>query len=716
MPVTVRVYRARDLPAPRFLANPNPYVEVHYFPGAPPVVKSTPARRTIDPEWTDAVATISNTASGDSPALIGIVIRDADYRDAVLGRCVLRVNASVTEGWFPLDGDLELEGPKRSVTKASRVRRRPRIVEFPDVDRSAYSNDSAEVYVRIESQQFSRRSAMMIPTRFEVLSKDADEIEPEIRAVADEPGRFFRCGELLVSIKARGVPTNHRSPMLMVAVGDQRLRGYENLMETQEALDSDQDEADALGDAGHQSSVVLSGASAARHRPDNTRKDIDFGLFSFALMHGAMPDNISLKLRDRSAGSASNTAAHEVPLPVSVPGDFEEDVKSEMDSGTPEASSTNNSHRQTRQYVLHRRETTRGQYNAKVVFDLRITYATWKPTATCTYVTPRFREVFLATNENPTWLKKSYPECADLHYLFVGGLFTDHYPRYFDFNRSFLGEELGCKNIHVVPIHTEMNTVANAAVIRDTVLECARGRANSVVLIGHSKGGVDICCALDHPDILPLLFGIVSFQGPFGGTFLVDYLASKNIPLLAIDKALKSLWGGEKESLLDLSYASRGRQAISPPSSIAESAEEPASAGNSEPEVVEDKPGGPVLDDSYIADRLRLYAKLPIVSLASYAEFSAQQVRTVSDAAGFASMALTAKLIADKTGFMNDGLVSPWDAQIPYSDVVLVPDMMHTEPAFYLKGTKYPPGRLTAAVLALLFEKRDRMRNAQGAS
>lgn len=99
---------------------------------------------------------------------------------------------------------------------------------------------------------------------------------------------------------------------------------------------------------------------------------------------------------------------------------------------------------------------------------------------------------------------------------------------------------------------------------------------------------------------------------------------------------------------------------------------------------------------------------IPIVTVASHASFKLQSVRSVANVAGIASMSLIAGQITANTGFFNDGLVVWADALVPFSDAIYLDDMMHTEPALYVPGTKYPPGELTAAALSLLFDKANR--------
>ncbi len=52
-----------------------------------------------------------------------------------------------------------------------------------------------------------------------------------------------------------------------------------------------------------------------------------------------------------------------------------------------------------------------------------------------------------------------------------------------------------------------------------------------VVLIGHSKGGLDCAAALSlHPDLKNLVAGLVTLQSPFGGSpIAADLLADESL-------------------------------------------------------------------------------------------------------------------------------------------------------------------------------------------
>ena len=168
-------------------------------------------------------------------------------------------------------------------------------------------------------------------------------------------------------------------------------------------------------------------------------------------------------------------------------------------------------------------------------------------------------------------------------------------------------------------------------------------------------------------------------QAPFSGTYAIDYLTSQNI-VDAIGSAIETLVHGQRQSLLDMSYAARAKSL----------------------EVFYSPTG-------VEGTRAMVLRDIPIISVASCASFELHSIRSAANVAGIASMAAIATIITDNTGFSCDGLVVPADAFVPFSDLVYLHDMNHAEPANYVPGTEYPPGEMTAALLTLLFEKAARV-------
>lgn len=706
MPLDVLIPRARGLPRPRLLRAPDPYVEIHYFAGTAPIATSSPARKRTEPEWPGFRARIAVGADDPPPRTVGIVVRDDASRGAVLGRCFVRVAACVTEGWFPLDIDLPSDDAHLQ-KQASRLS----VVSYSlPKDPTAFSHPAAEIYVRIDWPEYCKFAPLGAPAHVSYVFPSNDDVDAECRAVADEPGRLFRCGEMVVSAFVLGVPSSAREPQLTVELEDQRLRGYEVVENAESPRSGHQKAHDELFQSdGRLFRSVPSRTEYNQQRQQNNRRNVNFGSFAFALFQGTCPTFLKLMLRDRSGGLAKNVfgiAEQTVDLPANIDATgFEyRDSEPTCDSGQM------NVDRRVRPlhaisksgstcHVLHFRAAGPGEQTTKVIFDVRVSYYMWKPAAVCNIVTPRFRQLLAEIDNIAPNFKAQYPVSSRLKFLFVGGLFTRHYPKYFDDNISYLRDELKLTSVDTVPIHTERSVARNAETIRNSVMEAAKG-SRCVVLIGHSKGATDITSALArYPELTHLLYGIVSFQSPFGGTFLVDFVSRKEVAVKTILGIIENLWGGDRDSFLDMGYSSRMQDILYGLSR----------ANKDWDNKAEVQKHGPQMSISchrdMAAERVRIYGSVPTIAFASCASFSVQKVRSLANAAGFATMAPAAQKILHHTGFFNDGLVIPCDARVPHAELVFLTNMMHTEPALYFPGTPYPPGKLTACAIALLCEK-----------
>lgn len=424
------------------------------------------------------------------------------------------------------------------------------------------------------------------------------------------------------------------------------------------------------------------------------RRDVSFGTVKFAVFEGSPPEKLTVQLLDR--------ASH-LPIPISMLTEQAADLK-EIQMCTCSCEESCNSH------VLEYQLSDGAPNKSRVTLTISIRVQLWKPKAFTKNVTGRFQELLPSIDSFAQNFKDSFPDAEELTYLLVGGLFTDHYPTYFDQNIQYLQERLRLPRVQSIPIHTEGSVQRNAKVIRDSILKTCRG-AKSIVLIGHSKGGVDATSVLRaYPETIPFLHGIITFQAPFGGTFLVDFVGKSKIAMNAIGGLIESVWKGDQQALQDMCYSSRlknfGFEEVKS-DDIPRDYRDHQGAGDRN----RCNNGVQPTSASLMArikmrssEKLNVYEQVPIVSFGSYASFDLLSIRSAAKAAGIASMAPAAKKILEHTGFLCDGLVTAQDARIPFSDFVSLSDMMHTEPALYVHGTHYPPGKLTAAALVLLFE------------
>ena len=108
-----------------------------------------------------------------------------------------------------------------------------------------------------------------------------------------------------------------------------------------------------------------------------------------------------------------------------------------------------------------------------------------------------------------------------------------------------------------VDIDTDASVKANAKAIRDAILEASSG-GKKVVLVGHSKGGVDAAAALAmYPELKPHVRALVAMQSPYGGTPISsDVQTCPDVKAFA-DHVLTGAFKGDPASLADLSYETR---------------------------------------------------------------------------------------------------------------------------------------------------------------
>ncbi|KAJ0112962.1 hypothetical protein Patl1_00151 [Pistacia atlantica] len=103
-------------------------------------------------------------------------------------------------------------------------------------------------------------------------------------------------------------------------------------------------------------------------------------------------------------------------------------------------------------------------------------------------------------------------------YLLVPGLFSNHGPLYFvNTKMSFSKMGLAC---HIAKIHSEASVEKNAREIKEYIEEIYWGSKKRVLLLGHSKGGVDAAAALSlyWPDLKDKVAGLALAQSPYGGS------------------------------------------------------------------------------------------------------------------------------------------------------------------------------------------------------
>ncbi|KAJ4892346.1 alpha/beta-Hydrolases superfamily protein [Raphanus sativus] len=241
-----------------------------------------------------------------------------------------------------------------------------------------------------------------------------------------------------------------------------------------------------------------------------------------------------------------------------------------------------------------------------------------------------------------------------LVYLLVPGLFSNHGPLYFvDTKTKFSKMGLAC---HIAKIHSESSVEKNAREIKEYIEELCWGSNKKVLLLGHSKGGIDAAAALSlyWPDLKDKVAGLVLAQSPYGGSPIAtdilregqlgDYVNLRRLMEIMISKVIK----GDIQALEDLTYERRK-------------------------EFLKNHP---------------LPRELPTVSFRTEASISPAVLATLSHVAHAelpltnqatklpvvmplgAAMAACAQLLQVRYGEKSDGLVTCCDAEVPGSVVV----------------------------------------------
>src|SRR4051812_20117680 len=233
---------------------------------------------------------------------------------------------------------------------------------------------------------------------------------------------------------------------------------------------------------------------------------------------------------------------------------------------------------------------------------------------------------------------------AETPVLLVAGIFTRYYPGYLARVRRAL-------RAREIPIDTEQTVAVNARAIRDHVLRAPR----PVVLLGHSKGPLDIHAALSlHPEIVPRVRAFVSLQAPFAGTPLATDAEAEPLSRRLVRGVVGGLLRGAPHGYFEMGYAQRraflGQHSPRPP--------------------------------------------VPAVALATW-----------TDRAGL-FLEKTRQYIDGRYGVRSDGFVPLPDAQVPGARLVCLEGLDHASIALrWLRPrARFEAGRVARALVALAVE------------
>ncbi|XP_058084494.1 uncharacterized protein LOC131232273 [Magnolia sinica] len=244
-------------------------------------------------------------------------------------------------------------------------------------------------------------------------------------------------------------------------------------------------------------------------------------------------------------------------------------------------------------------------------------------------------------------------------YLLVPGLFSNHGPLYFVSTKTFFSKMgLAC---HIAKIHSEASVEKNARELKEYIEEVYWGSRKRIMVLGHSKGGVDAAAALSMywSDLKDKVAGLALLQSPYGGSPIAsdilrggqlgDYVQLRKLMEILICKVIK----GDMQALEDLTYERR-KEFLSKHQIPKEL---PVVSFHTEASIAP----AVLATLSHVA-----HAELPLVS--PLAAGQPTKVPVVMPLA--AAMAACAQLLQIRYGEKSDGLVTRRDAEVPGSVVV----------------------------------------------
>ncbi|XP_060213928.1 uncharacterized protein LOC132641068 isoform X1 [Lycium barbarum] len=277
----------------------------------------------------------------------------------------------------------------------------------------------------------------------------------------------------------------------------------------------------------------------------------------------------------------------------------------------------------------------------------------------------RFRELLQDIRNGHHTLPDSFV------YLLIPGFFSNHGPLYFVSTKKFFSKMgLTC---HIAKIHSEASVEKNAWELKQYIEELHWGSGKHVMLLGHSKGGVDAAAALSKywHELKDKVAGLAFVQSPYGGTPVASDILrdgqiadkeTRRIMEFLICKLIK----GDIRALEDLTYEKR-KEFIKKhklPDDI------PLISFHSEASIALNV----IATMSHIA-----HAELPWLPLLGFGDEDSENViqagcKVPVIAPVSAALALCALHLQLRYGEKSDGLVTCRDAKVPGS-MVVKPDM-----------------------------------------
>lgn len=268
-------------------------------------------------------------------------------------------------------------------------------------------------------------------------------------------------------------------------------------------------------------------------------------------------------------------------------------------------------------------------------------------------VTPQFDALNKAARSGANVLPAN---AADFVYLCVGGIFSHHFLPSLYLQENIDALRKAGLSADRIAIDSTAGVRENARVVRDAVIEVAAATGKKVVLIGHSKGGLDAAAALAlYPEVAAQTHALVTLQSPYAGSPVAQDIADDPVQKGAGNFLLQSVFGGKPAMASDLTYTQRREFLHTCP----------------------------------------LPEDLNVVSLATV------------DTAWVSSTAAAGSYIRHRYALESDGVVVPADALLPNSRAIVIRGLDHMSSISPThQRLRYTPASLTLAAVAVALSPR----------
>ena len=150
--------------------------------------------------------------------------------------------------------------------------------------------------------------------------------------------------------------------------------------------------------------------------------------------------------------------------------------------------------------------------------------------------------------------EKSLPKNAFYYvYLLIPGLFANSYGNKYMQNNIEYMKELGL-DIRKVDINTDATVEENADTIRDYILS----QDKKLIIMGHSKGGIDVGTAIAKYDLYDRIKCLIMLQVPWSGSQFAEEIEYQGL-ITSFFNLTSNILTMNKTAIADLKYVERKR-------------------------------------------------------------------------------------------------------------------------------------------------------------